>query len=995
MDITCCDIEPAILARNILMFSLIDDNDETIESIWDLFYHFKIDDSTANVIERQSQKLYDSAQDIRSWRESRYGSFLKMVDTRTLGELRRHWGYYADYSGLPHDRKERLLKEQIELSRSITSKNNLTMSPSRSAGMAWSKALFPVSELFQKYWETGTTYTETNGVRALNLLIATPPLLKQNPCSQSVLYTEALLPSGEDVTKSFLDRLCTDVPTIAALFGVVPRPYVSGFTPQSNIHEIIFYKTMTTEPSKLGADMHGHQYHERVAWTNPCSGDSLTTGKRITLCFEAERMARTLYGIYDRMFSNEKMATLASSTTMSRLMSLAEVNFHRESVAYLFQAVRRRVNLRGGTWGQVASKFVQMGIEAGSRLLETNNYQDMCLQLHLFGIFTVDTLKPGWTDLRVFPRLNIFDDWGNLPPVVCVVLTVPRRRLQVFNEDPKKIGSPTMQCCLWVDGSHESIFATIHAVWGRCIKSSNSDRIVIEEEPRGMRGPCDLVISFWTSTRILEYPGTRVDLRLKTTPASTMAFMQKLGLSLQIFSASITDKHHVRVLPYRPTLASEPLNYPSSGENLQASLNHPGSLCEAIVAEQTSHHVDSLSIRFEECRHHVDSLSIRFEVDEPAEQESLLKGAGVATKQVSPCTMELIIGKRAHPIMYPYPIQGSNPKLRIARKSHYIEIIVPVSRPSDHAGYFLNPFPILGTGAYRPWNIHHLNLDRLPILDTKVPSKVEWLNPLCALQLSDAEKSIRNGDEVRKEQAPNALLNFKDTIHAIAMHYSGVQGRQSRTIALCDITQGGMYAILFISGIRLDLASMTIAFDAAVIPLSEKRMDELGNASGHMQRLSSNPIVQVRTRGHEVIAWKRALPAFVERCRNWVHKSNCEYHVQRQIPLSVAWEENPLCSCGQGIGLTTAQWNVPEWKALLPFATRAAIAPIFSVSYTESIAGVLNKTPLNKPIETCRACGSAGKPKLLACGRCKTAKYCSTIRQHEDWKLHKKTCGAL
>ncbi|CAE6478332.1 unnamed protein product [Rhizoctonia solani] len=357
--------------------------------------------------------------------------------------------------------------------------------------------------------------------------------------------------------------------------------------------------------------------------------------------------------------------------------------------------------------------------------------------------------------------------------------------------------------------------------------------------------------------------------------------------------------------------------------------------------------------------------------------------------------MELTIGSYTHIISYPYPIQERGHRLRVARKSHYIEIIVVVSSPFDNAGYFLNPFPVLSTNTYTPWNIHHLNLDRLPVLDTTVPSEVEWLSPFCVLQLSDAEKAIRNGDQIQKEQAPNALLNLKDSLHAIAMHYSGVQGRQSQTIALCDVPQGGMYAILFISGIRLDLASMSIALDAAIVPLSEKRIDELSPGIGHMQFLSDEPIVQIRARGHELVAWKRALPAFVERCRNWVHKPNCEYRAQGRIPLSVAWGEKPLCSCGEGVGLTGPQWKVPEWKALLPFATRTAISPIFSVSYIESVAGVLNKTTPSKPIEACWTCGSAGKPKLLVCGKCKKAKYCSAACQRQNWTTHKKNCKAL
>ncbi|EUC54441.1 MYND finger protein [Rhizoctonia solani AG-3 Rhs1AP] len=1117
LDITCCDIEPAILARNILMFSLLEDGDETTECIWDIFYHFKIDDDTGRVIERQSQKLYDSAQNIHSWRHSRHGSFLKMVDTKTLAGLRLYWSCYANYSGLPPDRKDSLFKEQIELSKSIAVKDNVTTAPSRSAGMAWLHALLPVSELFRSYWETGTTYTQagdisraknlnptflyyrygetfnphyasfpegfhlmpafapiaedpvgllpqtgpgaiikskqqfkawcasfhssraantltirfycgdalsfchalnsfrltgnpsttfptsihkasniildelsasiptapllfdvidtsnlTDHVGLLNLLIVAPPLLKQDPLSQSVLYTETLLPSGEDASKSFLNLICSDVPTIAALFGIAPRPYVSGFTAQSNVHHLYFDKLWTTS---FGTQSSPEPQHERIVWTNPILGDAPSSCSSMIISFEAESLARILYGIYDKMFSHERTATWMSPSQTDLMYMTA--NYSRESVAYMFQAVQRRVHLYGGTWDEVASQFIQMGIAENSRMMETNNYQEICLQLHLRGILTAGTLLPEWaTNTRVSPRSNVFEGWGNIPPVVCLVLTVPRRRLQVFYGEAKSAGSPSMQCCLWVDGSHENIFAAIHAVWGRCVKSTSSDRIVMEEHPRGTRGPCDLVVSFWVSARILEFPRTVVDLRLKMTAPTIRAYTEKLGANLQVFSTSIEDKHHVRILPYRPTLASEPLQHPPSSKDLPLPMGDHSHLCKAIVTGPTGRNVDS--------------LSIRFEVDSPEEQETLLKGAPILAKQVSACTMELKIGEYKHPILYPYPIQGNSPKLRIARKSHYIEIIVPVSTPLDRAGYFLKPFPVLGANAYTPWNIHHLNLERLPILDTRGPAKVDWLNPLCALQFSDSEKYIRTEDDSQMHQAANALLNFKDTIHSTTLHYSGDFEPHTRTIGLCDNDQGGLHTVLLISGIRLDLASMTITLDAAVFPLT-KRWAELRR----VHEFRPDVIFGLNTVGREAVAWKRALPAFVERCRNWAHKPTCEYRSRGRIPLSIAFEDNPLCSCGEGVGFTGSQWNVPKWQPWLPFATRAAISPIFSVPYIESVTGGMSGVAPVEVVEACWACACAGKPILSACSKCKKAKYCSSDCQKEDWNTHRKVCKTL
>ncbi|EUC54470.1 mynd finger protein [Rhizoctonia solani AG-3 Rhs1AP] len=854
LDITCCDIEPAILARNIILFSLLDQN-ENIDRVWDIFYHFKIDDRALKIITNQSRTLYEHAENIDTWRGSPFGSFLKMVDTRTLKELRRQWENYVNFPNLPADRKSRIIKQQVQQSKSSAEIGSIAISPSRSAGMLWPQAMKPVSELFRKYWETGTTFTLASDIkratnlnptfvyslsgegfnphygtfplgfhlisafapiksdpagptsstgsaaistskqqfaawckafrearktesivvrfftgdailfcRALdrfattgnpstdifvsayraaqinfdgatgsdltpanfdvidtsnltdhlglfNLLLVTHGLLKKSIQSQAVLYTETLLPFGKDTTKSFLERIFADVPTVALLFGIAPRPYVSNFTTHSNAHEIIFSK-------------HLEQYHERVAWSNPSGGDNLVLGHEAKMIsVEADSLTRVLYGIYDKMFANEKVTSMMSSlsSTPNGLRVLGTIHFHRETVALLFQALHRRIHLVGGDWEQVANTFMQKCRLDRSRIVESNCHQDICLQLHLYGISTVDTLKPNWaTDqgLRINPRNALFDGWRSLPPVVCVVLTVPRQRLGVFVGEPDRIGSPTLICAVWVPGSHDNTLASIHLAWGKCVTSAESDRVVIEEDANGQRGQSDLLVSFWVSTRILEFPDTQIALRLQPTPQTTMAFMKKLGMYLEVFGASVLDKKHVQVLAYRPALATVSSPTPPSDPSIPPVDFCSDQLCQAIVSNPQSHQLDS--------------LSIRFDVTSQVEQDDLLKGALVSANQVSACAMQLNIGAHSHSLSYPYPIHGKDSRLRIARKSRYVEVIVPVSTPNDYSGYFLNPSPIINPGAYTTWNLHHVNLDRLPTLDVANPAKVDWLDALCA-----------------------------------------------------------------------------------------------------------------------------------------------------------------------------------------------------------------------------------------------------------------------
>ncbi|EUC54478.1 MYND finger protein, partial [Rhizoctonia solani AG-3 Rhs1AP] len=663
IDVTCCDLEPAVLARNILLFSLLDQN-ENIDRVWDIFYHFKIDDRALNIITRQSQVLYDFAETIETWRGCRFGSFLKMVDTHTLKELRRHWRSYADFPRLPVDRKNQITKAQIQLSKSSSETGSLAATPSRSAGMLWPQAMKPVSELFRKYWETGSTFTLASDIkratnlnptfvysssgegfnphygtfpsgfhlisafapiksdpagptpstgsaainaskqqfaawckafrearktesiivrfftgdailfcRALdqftttgnpstdifvsafratqinfdglatnepapthfdvidtsnltdhlslfNLLLVTHGLMKKQSNLQSVLYTETLLPSGKDATKSFLERILTDVPTIALLFGIAPRAYVSNFATHSNAHEIIYSE-------------HLSQYHERVVWSNPSGGDNLIPGYEAkAISFEADSLARSLYEIYDNMFANEKFSTMMSplSFTPNGMRALSTVHFQRETAALLFKAVQRRVHLHSGDWERVVMKFLDL-CDSGGRTIEPNCCQDLFLQFHLHGVFTMDTLLPDWAarpGFRFNPHSDLLSKWSSLPPIICVVLTVPRQRLTVFSRNPEEIGSPTLQGALWVPNTHDNYYAAIQLAWGRCDTDANSDRVVIEEDPSGQRGQSDLVVSFWVSTRLAEIPGTNVSLRVKTTVQSIAAFRNKL-----------------------------------------------------------------------------------------------------------------------------------------------------------------------------------------------------------------------------------------------------------------------------------------------------------------------------------------------------------------------------------------------------------------------------------------------------------------------------------
>lgn len=437
------------------------------------------------------------------------------------------------------------------------------------------------------------------------------------------------------------------------IFGIAPRPYVTAFTSQSNTHEIMY-----SQPS-------GDQYHERVAWVDPSGGDPHASTNPATVTFDADQLGRVIYGIYEKMFSHEKIATITQSMSPAGLKFLDEVHFQRESIAVLLRTIKNRAHLKiiNGDWDKVVMRFLEL-VEHKGWMSEINYFQDLCTQLHLHGVFTVPFFQPDWNTMPIvyaMPRSSIFDGWTNVPPVVCVVFTIPRKNLGAFLDDPDNAGSPRLQCFLRGGTAHNT-HSTIHAIWGKCVTPPGTDDVFIEEDEQGIKGKSDMVVSFWVGAQVAQFGDTKVALEVKLTPQTAARYWDKIGQKLIVFSASIMDKKYVRVLRYCPTLASEgrrALPIPLLGfSGPQAA---PSSqLCQAIVGTPSGQLVDT--------------LSVRFEVESVDEQEILLKGATVSATQVSPCTMQLMIDKYTHLISFPYPIQGNKNRLRIARKSQYIEV---------------------------------------------------------------------------------------------------------------------------------------------------------------------------------------------------------------------------------------------------------------------------------------------------------------------------------
>jgi hypothetical protein len=74
---------------------------------------------------------------------------------------------------------------------------------------------------------------------------------------------------------------------------------------------------------------------------------------------------------------------------------------------------------------------------------------------------------------------------------------------------------------------------------------------------------------------------------------------------------------------------------------------------------------------------------------------ALANSAIVTLSDISPCSLLLKIGsEHSRRLLFPYPVNGVKARTRIAWKSLWIEVTVPVSPATSSSGYDLDPFVV-------------------------------------------------------------------------------------------------------------------------------------------------------------------------------------------------------------------------------------------------------------------------------------------------------------
>ena len=488
----------------------------------------------------------------------------------------------------------------------------------------------------------------------LNILTAAVPLLP-SLSRPSALYTESLLFLGQNATKEFTEQLHADITTISLLLGICPVDYLSGFTSRSNTHELMMHMYVNKESS---------QFHQVTTWRSTTAGDAVIvrSGQTPLPIFDPYQLGTLLYDIYHHIFKVEDSAHFRKYQNENLLKAMAGSNIlHdiREGFVLFLKLIREKLEISGDRWEEVMERFINLNEWDLSMPMNSINYQDMCAHLYRHGLYTYRIYS-----LRL-PKVGRFRNWDIIPPVVRIVLTVPRENLSAAESALNSAGTPLLQCDIRGNCTH-NLFTAIHVAFGKAIQTgtNGNQRVEFREDLEGRRGSSPLVVSFTAPSHLLagiEPPeNLNVSLMVRSTP-STSTLIPKLGLFLTVFSTKLMDESLVHVLP-EPQLPKETMRRPSPPTPANSSLLAKLGTLGAVAVDMD-----------QECEF-VASLTSRISLESDDAKKKFGAGATPLVKQVSPCVMRISIGSLDQDVLFPFPVIGSQNKLRLARKSSYIEV---------------------------------------------------------------------------------------------------------------------------------------------------------------------------------------------------------------------------------------------------------------------------------------------------------------------------------
>lgn len=136
-------------------------------------------------------------------------------------------------------------------------------------------------------------------------------------------------------------------------------------------------------------------------------------------------------------------------------------------------------------------------------MLNTNNFQELFLQLHVSGLYRQSELElhPRKAITEFGPPRDTRGEPGILgrpqpPTYLYLALVIPRSKLRVFTKDsPVETGTPGLHISVHNTTLFENSFYAIDAFFGKLTVDKSSDTATVEEDSLTWRGTSDMIVT--------------------------------------------------------------------------------------------------------------------------------------------------------------------------------------------------------------------------------------------------------------------------------------------------------------------------------------------------------------------------------------------------------------------------------------------------------------------------------------------------------------------
>ncbi|KAI0403950.1 hypothetical protein F4802DRAFT_616112 [Xylaria palmicola] len=747
-------------------------------------------------------------------------------------------------------------------------------------------------------------------IGSLTLLTAASPLLRNR--ASSALFTEVLA-KNHGTPREVLDMIvCGHVPSLSTLLGLFPVEYWTNTSSVSFIDESFLIRK----------DNSGKQMYIRTCWKRSlCSVLSLSSHSIVTkIRFDASQLANVLYQVYFRMFQR------------SDPRQFSFVWYHRASFASFLRLVQTRVLC---DWDVAMKRLLALIAERHSDPVSRIYTEELVLYLHVMGIYSSEIPEP-WNDRRgtkptwngglslhasrvspIGEKRGNLRDWGNIPAVVSVTLRIPREKLAVFTDiGQNELRTLFVHCVLQSADSgtapSQNMFLACQLAFGdistRGEPYHDTFEVSVMEDDAGWHGSSPLIAVFYAPASLLLQPQATVVIGVHSTGTTTSNLGPRILMDMKIHETTVGNSATVYITRYAPNQTGLPVA-PGFAQTAVAGLPITGANVSLIagVNGQTGH-ITKFTGRMDlTCSHYKQALRDR---------------CGVHRSTVSPSEVMICLGETPPlPLSFPVVIGEAKQKLKISRKSSWVELIVQVADGSGWVKYPEYMYPVhLQDGKPTNWNMPYLQLLKCPLITTDLASSMVLIpHVFCALSLREAELSTQRILYPPRHAGEQARTDFKCSIGFMFMNFARFHKGRRYMMSLYNPANCRDYLLILASSLRLNLADRAAVLDCAVLPLRETMAADI---KAYIESESS--IIRIEVNDAELQIWGHVLPAYVERCRTWAHGTDCEYAAAGKIPLDAV-----LCTCGNGKFAADFDTNLPNWDMLQKHAIRAAISPPF------------------------------------------------------------------